>query len=96
MPIAGAPQSDNEHGRHDELHQRTTKQGQRLPTEREHQVAGLVNRQIQTVEPAIVAGTAKADPAIDREDHGESRAPATLAHTTVAPASTNSSRNNDR
>ena len=96
MPIAGPPQSDNKRGRHDELHQGAAEQGERLPTEGEHQVAGLVNGQIQTVEPAIVPRVTEADPSINGEEDGQRRAPSPLVHTTFAPASTNSSRNRER
>jgi hypothetical protein len=55
VSVASPPQGYHERRRQDELHQRTTQQGECPATEGEEEMSGLVNRQIETVQPPIVA-----------------------------------------
>ena len=86
MTIALAPQRDDERGRDQELQQRSSQDRQGLAAEREHQVPGLVNGEIETVEPAEGVGGAEADPAVDRERAGERQAPPPFGRTDRAVA----------
>jgi hypothetical protein len=78
MPVTGSPQGDCKHAGENQLEQGTAQEGESLAAGGEYQVAGLVDRQIQTVQPAIVGRGAKALPTINRQDQSKGEAPAAL------------------
>ena len=76
MPVAGPPQGNGEGCRHHELEKRAAEQGERLTIEAEEQVPGFMDRQVQAIEPPVVAGVPKAPVTVDRQKRGQYQAPA--------------------
>jgi hypothetical protein len=54
VPVALTPERHDEGGRDDELKQRAPEEGEDFAAEGEDQMAGLVNREIEAVDPAVV------------------------------------------
>jgi hypothetical protein len=79
MPVAPSPQGDGKHAGDNQLEEGTAQQGEGVAARGEQQVPGLVDRQIQTIQPAIVGRVAKALPAINGQDQSERKTPAPLA-----------------
>jgi hypothetical protein len=57
MPVPLAPERHDECRRDEELKQRAPEKGEDLAAEGKDQMAGFVDREIEAVQPAIVAGS---------------------------------------
>lgn len=56
MPVALTPERHDECCRDDELKQRATEEGEYFAAEGKDQMAGLVDREIEAVDPTVVGG----------------------------------------
>src|SRR3989441_2159788 len=76
MPVALPPEVRHEDRRHEELHQRSAEEADELSEHTEQGMPELVDREVEAVEPAVVAGGEYQEPAVDREHgrEGETRA----------------------
>src|SRR2546423_3266942 len=87
MPVALPPEVRHEDRRHEELHQRSAEEADELSEHTEQGMPELVDREVEAVEPAVVAGVENQEPAVHREHGGggEARAPLRYGTTRVAP-----------
>src|SRR6266480_2010380 len=83
MPIALPPEVRYEDRRHQELHQRSAEEADELPEHTEQGMPELVDREVEAVEPAVVAGVENQEPAVHREHGGEGEAGASLRYGTT-------------
>ncbi len=60
----------------DELEESAAHDAERLPADDEDQMAGLMDGEIQAVEPAILAGVPQADESVDGQQQGKNYPPA--------------------
>src|SRR3954453_17178803 len=67
MSVALAPQGHHECQRHQELHQRATEHRQGLAIEGKQQMTGLMDGEIQAIQPPVSLRSAKTDPAVPRK-----------------------------
>src|SRR3989449_9876500 len=77
MPVALPPEVRHEDRWHEELHQRSAEEADELSEHPEQGMPELVDREVEAVEPAVVAGVENQEPAVHREHGGggEARAP---------------------
>src|SRR5881296_3001109 len=80
MPVALPPEVRHEDRRHEELHQRSAEEADELS---EQGMPELVDREVEAVEPAVVAGVENQEPAVYREHGGEGEARAPLRYGTT-------------
>src|SRR2546430_15862860 len=78
MPIALPPEVRHEDRRDEELHQRSAEEADELSEHTEQGMSELVDREVEAVEPAVVAGVENQEPAVQREHGGEGEARAPL------------------
>ena len=78
VPVALTPERHDECRRDEELKQCATEEGEGFAAEGEDQMAGLVDREIEAVQPAVVAWCPKTLPSVDRQDQRERGAPASF------------------
>src|SRR5256714_15338985 len=74
MPVALPPEVRHEDRRHEELHQRSAEEADELSEHTEQGMPELVDREVEAVEPAVVAGVENQEPAVHREHGGEGEA----------------------
>src|SRR5256885_13473661 len=74
MPVALPPEVRHEDRRHEELHQRSAEEADELSEHTEQGMPELVDREVEAVEPAVVAGVENQEPAVQREHGGEGEA----------------------
>ena len=84
MPVALTPERHDECCRHEELKQRATEEVESFAAEGKDQMAGLVDRKIEAVEPAVGVRCPETLPAVGRQDQRERGAPASLPDRVVA------------
>src|SRR2546427_9165483 len=78
MPVALPPEVRHEDRRHEKLHQRAAEEADELSEHTEQGMPELVDREVEAVEPAVVAGVENQEPAIHRQHGGEGEAGAAL------------------
>src|SRR2546428_13584230 len=83
MPVALPPEVRHEDRRHEELHQRSAEEADELSEHTEQGMPELVDREVEAVEPAVVAGVENQEPAIHRQHGGEGEARASLPYGTT-------------
>src|SRR6059036_3863096 len=83
MPVALPPEVRHEDRRHEELHQRSAEEADELSEHTEQGMPELVDREVEAVEPAAVAGVENQEPAVHREHGGEGEARAPLRYGTA-------------
>src|SRR5438034_7964232 len=74
MSVALPPEVRHEDRRHEELHQRSAEEADELSEHTEQGMPELVDREVEAVEPAVVAGVENQEPAVHREHGGEGEA----------------------
>src|SRR2546422_10385307 len=80
MPVALPPEVRHEDRWHEELHQRSAEEADELSEHPEQGMPELVDREVEAVEPAVVAGVENQEPAVHREHGGEGEARAPLRY----------------
>jgi hypothetical protein len=75
VPVALTPERHDECRRDEELKQRATEEGDGFAAKGEDQMAGLVDREIEAVQPAVVGWCPETLPSVDRQDQRERGAP---------------------
>src|SRR2546430_13745519 len=85
MPVALPPKVRHEDRRHEKLHQRAAEEADELSEHTEQGMPELVDREVEAVEPAVVAGVENQEPAVHREYGGEGEARASLPYGTTPP-----------
>src|SRR5216110_3007520 len=83
MPVALPPEVRHEDRRHEKLHQRAAEEADELSEHTEQGMPELVDREVEAVEPAVVAGIENQEPAVHREHGGEGEARASLRYGTT-------------
>src|SRR5256886_14482392 len=83
MPVALPPKVRHEDRRHEKLHQRAAEEADELSEHTEQGMPELVDREVEAVEPAVVAGVENQEPAVHREHGGEGEARAPLRYGTT-------------
>src|SRR5438445_2200350 len=83
MSVALPPEVRHEDRRHEELHQRSAEEADELSEHTEQGMPELVDRDVEAVEPAVVAGVENQEPAVHREHGGEGEARAPLCYGTT-------------
>src|SRR5207247_10940454 len=83
MPVALPPEVRHEDRRHEKLHQRAAEEADELSEHTEQGMPELVDREVEAVEPAVVAGVENQEPAVHREYGGEGGARAPLRYGTT-------------
>src|SRR6266550_2987022 len=83
MPVALPPEVRHEDRRHEKLHQRAAEEADELSEHTEQGMPELVDREVEAVEPAVVAGVENQEPAVHREHGGEGEARASLRYGTT-------------
>src|SRR2546427_8838282 len=83
MPVALPPEVRHEDRRHEKLHQRAAEEADELSEHTEQGMPELVDREVEAVEPAVVAGVENQEPAVHREYGGEGEARAALRYGTT-------------
>jgi hypothetical protein len=84
VPVALTPERHDECYRDEELKQRATEEGEGFAAEGEDQVSGLVDREIEAVDPAVVGWCPQALPSVGRQGQRERGAPAPFPDRVVA------------
>ena len=84
MPVALTPERHGECRRDEELKQRATEEGEDFAAEGENQMAGLVDCEIEAVQPAVVGWRPETLPSVDRQDQRERGAPASFLDRVLA------------
>ena len=84
MPVALTPERHDECCRDEELKQGATEEGEDFAAEGKDQMAGLVDREIEAVQPAIVARCPQTLPSVRRQDQRERGAPTSFPDRGVA------------
>src|SRR5438034_11662296 len=83
MSVALPPEVRHEDRRHEELHQRSAEEADELSEHTEQGMPELVDREVEAVEPAVVAGVENQEPAVHREHGGEGEARASPRYGTT-------------
>src|SRR5687768_3600248 len=78
MPVASAPECNRECRWHEQLEEGATEETEELAAKSKDEMSGFMDGQIEAVQPAVGVWGPEAEPSIDRENHGENDAPATL------------------
>src|SRR2546422_10683363 len=78
MPVALPQEVRHEDRWQEELHQRSAEEADELSEHTEQGMPELVDREVEAVEPAVVAGVENQEPAVHREHGGEGEARASL------------------
>src|SRR5437667_404036 len=68
MPVALPPEVRHEDRRHEKLHQRAAEEADELSEHTEQGMPELVDREVEAVEPAVVAGVGNPEPAVPRSE----------------------------
>ena len=84
VPVALTPERHDECRRDEELKQRATEDGEGFAAEGKDQMASLVDREIQAVQPGVVVWRPKTLPSVDRQDQRERGAPASFRDRVLA------------
>src|SRR5256712_13095501 len=71
MPVALPPKVRHEDRRHEKLHQRAAEEADELSEHTEQGMPELVDREVEAVEPAVVARVENQERAVHREHGGE-------------------------
>src|SRR5204863_4160466 len=80
MPVALTPEVRHEDRRREELHQRSAKDADELSEQTEQGMPELVDREVEAVEPAVMARVENQEAAVHREHGGEGEARAPLRY----------------
>src|SRR2546422_3332283 len=83
MPVALPQEVRHEDRWQEELHQRSAEEADELSEHPEQGMPELVDREVEAVEPAVVAGVENQEPAVHREHGGEGEARAPLRYGTT-------------
>src|SRR2546422_101753 len=83
MPVALPQEVRQEDRWQEELHQRPAEEADELSEHPEQGMPELVDREVEAVEPAVVAGVENQKPAVHREHGGEGEARAPLRYGTT-------------
>jgi hypothetical protein len=76
VAITLPPESHHKGRRDEELSQGAAEQSKELTTHAEYDVAGLMNCEVETVEPAELAGCAQNLPTVYAQEDGQAASPA--------------------
>jgi hypothetical protein len=76
MPVALAPERRDECCRDEKLKPRAAEEGEYLTAESKDQMAGLMDRKVEAVQPAIGGWCPQTLPSVDRQDQRKPGAPA--------------------
>jgi hypothetical protein len=76
VAIPTTPERDDERSRHDQLEQGAAEHGHEFAPDGKHQMTGLVDGEIETIQPPVTPRGLKAAPAVDREHEREPKSPA--------------------
>ena len=71
MPVSAMKEIRAECRRNDELHQGPAEEADELAERTKHQMAGLVNREVETVEKPVVVRVKEKEESVEREYRGE-------------------------
>src|SRR2546426_4029310 len=80
MPVALRQDVRHEDRRREELHKRSARDADELSEYTEQGMPELVDREVEAVEPAVMARVENQEPAVQREHGGEGEARAPLRH----------------
>src|SRR5256885_8898930 len=83
MPVALPREVRHEDRGNEKLHQRAAEEADELSEHTEQGMPELVDREVEAVEPAVVAGVENQEPAVHREYGGEGEARASLRYGTT-------------
>jgi hypothetical protein len=84
VPVALTPERHGDCRRDEELKQRATEEREGFAAEGEDQVPGLVDREIEAIQPSVVGWCPKTLPSVNRQDRRECGAPASFRDRVLA------------